>query len=204
MPVTRKGAGQGFFHTRGNQIVDASGNGVKIAGVNWFGMESDRYAPHGLHARNYKDMMDQMEDLGFNTIRLPFSDQLFDSGSTPNGIDFGKNPDLAGLNGLQIMDKIVAYAGQIGLKIILDHHRSGAGAGANGNGLWYDGAYTEQEWIADWTMLAARYAGNPTVIGADLHNEPHGPATWGGKPRTTGPRRPSGPATPCSPPTRTG
>ena len=28
-------------------------------------------------------------------------------------------------------------------------------------------------------MLAARYAGNPTVIGADLHNEPHGPATWG-------------------------
>ena len=27
--------------------------------------------------------------------------------------------------------------------------------------------------------LAARYAGNPTVIGADLHNEPHGAATWG-------------------------
>jgi aryl-phospho-beta-D-glucosidase BglC (GH1 family) len=28
-------------------------------------------------------------------------------------------------------------------------------------------------------MLAERYAGNPTVIGADLHNEPHGPARWG-------------------------
>jgi hypothetical protein len=28
-------------------------------------------------------------------------------------------------------------------------------------------------------MLAGRYANNPTVIGADLHNEPHGPATWG-------------------------
>jgi hypothetical protein len=28
-------------------------------------------------------------------------------------------------------------------------------------------------------MLAQRYAGNPTVIGADLGNEPHGPATWG-------------------------
>ena len=27
-------------------------------------------------------------------------------------------------------------------------------------------------------MLAERYAGNPTVIGADLHNEPHG-GTWG-------------------------
>jgi aryl-phospho-beta-D-glucosidase BglC (GH1 family) len=157
---------------------------VKIAGVNWFGLESNRYAPDGLQVRNYKEMMQQMADLGFNTIRLPFSDQLFDAGSTPTGIDFGKNPDLAGLNGLQIMDRIVAYAGQIGLKIILDHHRSSAGAGANANGLWYEGAYTEQKWIANWTMLAGHYAGNPTVIGADLHNEPHGPATWGGNAAT--------------------
>ena len=28
-------------------------------------------------------------------------------------------------------------------------------------------------------MLASRYAGNTTVIGADLHNEPHGAACWG-------------------------
>jgi len=180
LPGTGSGAGVGFFHTVGNQILDEAGNTVKIAGVNWFGMESDRYAPDGLHARSYKDMMNQMADLGFNTIRLPFSDQLFEAGSRPNGIDFGKNPDLIGLTGLQIMDKIVAYAGQIGMKIILDHHRSGAGAGANGSGLWYEGAYTEQKWIANWSMLANRYAGNSTVIGADLHNEPHGPATWGG------------------------
>jgi endoglucanase len=34
-------------------------------------------------------------------------------------------------------------------------------------------------------MLAQRYRGNPTVIGADLHNEPHGAATWGdGNPQT--------------------
>jgi endoglucanase len=33
--------------------------------------------------------------------------------------------------------------------------------------------------------LANRYRGDPTVIGADLHNEPHGPATWGdGNPLT--------------------
>jgi endoglucanase len=28
-------------------------------------------------------------------------------------------------------------------------------------------------------MLAQRYAGNPTVVGADLHNEPHGSVCWG-------------------------
>src|SRR5258708_9466180 len=34
-------------------------------------------------------------------------------------------------------------------------------------------------------MLAQHYRGNDTVIGADLDNEPHGPATWGGgKPNT--------------------
>src|SRR3954454_2763172 len=34
-------------------------------------------------------------------------------------------------------------------------------------------------------MLANRYLGNQVVIGADLHNEPHGPATWGdGSPQT--------------------
>ena len=169
----------GFFHTSGNQILDANNQPVKIAGVNWFGFETSNYAPHGLWTRSYKDMMDQMKSLGFNTIRLPFSDQLFDAGSTPNGIDFSKNPDLKGLNGLGIMDKIVAYAGQIGLRIFLDHHRSEAGNSAEASGLWYTSTYTEARWIADWTMLATRYAGNPTVIGADLHNEPHGPADWG-------------------------
>ena len=152
---------------------------MRIAGVNWFGFETSNFAPHGLWTRSYKSMMDQMKQLGFNTIRLPFSDQLFDAGSTPNGIDFSKNPDLQGLNGLQIMDKIVDYAGQIGLRIMLDHHRSDAGNSANESGLWYTAAYPESRWISDWTMLATRYAGNPTVIGADLHNEPHGPATWG-------------------------
>jgi endoglucanase len=169
----------GYFSTSGNQIVDSSGQGVRIAGVNWFGFESTNYAPHGLWARGYKEMMDQMKQLGFNTIRLPFSNQLFDAGSMPNGIDFSKNPDLQGLSGIQIMDKIVTYAGQIGLRIILDHHRSGAGAGAEGSGLWYTSAYSEARWISDWQMLTARYANNPTVIGADLHNEPHGSATWG-------------------------
>jgi len=169
----------GWLHTAGSQIVDSAGTPVRIAGVNWFGMESNTFAPHGLWTRGYKDMMDQMKQLGFNTIRLPYSNQLFDSGSTPNGIDFSKNADLVGLNGLQIMDKIVAYAGQIGMRIMLDHHRSDAGAGAEGSGLWHTAAYPESRWISDWTMLATRYGNNPTVIGGDLHNEPHGPATWG-------------------------
>ncbi|HQS18297.1 Calx-beta domain-containing protein [Reyranella sp.] len=173
------GAAPGWLSTSGNQIVDSAGHTVQIAGVNWFGFESSTFAPHGLWTRGYKDMMDQMVDLGFNTIRLPFSSEMLHTNAAPNGIDFNKNPDLTGLSALQIMDKIVDYAGQVGLKIILDHHRSNAGAGTSDNGLWYDGQYTQASWVADWKMLAARYADDPTVIGADLHNEPHN-GTWGG------------------------
>lgn len=175
----------GYFRTSGNQIVDSNNQSVRIAGVNWFGLETSNFAPHGLWTRSYTSMMDQMKALGFNTIRLPYSNQLFDTGSTPNGIDFAKNPDLVGLSGMGIMDKIVDYAGKIGLRILLDHHRSAAGNSANDSGLWYEGAYSENRWIADWTMLAQRYLGNATVIGADLHNEPHGPATWGSGSATT-------------------
>ena len=53
---------------------------MRIAGVSWFGLETNDFAPHGLWSRGYKSMMDQMKATGFNTIRLPYSDQLFDAG----------------------------------------------------------------------------------------------------------------------------
>jgi Ca2+-binding RTX toxin-like protein/aryl-phospho-beta-D-glucosidase BglC (GH1 family) len=169
----------GFLRASGNQIVDAGGNPFRIAGVNWFGMETVHFAPDGMHARNWRDMMDQMAELGFNTIRLPFSAEALQAGTLPTDIDYGLNPDLVGLTALEVMDRIIDYAGRIGLRIILDHHRSEAGDGPNGNGLWYTATHTAAQWIDTWVMLAQRYAGNPVVIGADLHNEPHAPAGWG-------------------------
>lgn len=180
--VTESSAGgmaPGFLSTSGNQIIDANGNPVQISGVNWFGMESTTGAPHGLWTRSYTDMIDQMAAEGFNTIRLPYASEALHSTAAPNGIDFSKNPDLQGLTSLQIMDAVIEYAGQQGMRVILDHHRSGFGTGTSGNGLWYDGQYTEDAWVADWQMLAERYADDPTVIGMDLHNEPHN-GTWGG------------------------
>jgi endoglucanase len=174
--------GSAPLHTDGGNIVDADGRVVHISGVNWFGLETGTFAPQGLWARGLDSMLDQIAQSGFNTIRLPYSDQLFDPGSTPNGIDFQKNPDLQGLSGPQIMDQVISRAGQRGLKIILDRHRPTAQAQSE---LWYTSTVSEQRWIDDMVMLANRYKGDPTVIGIDLHNEPHGPATWGdGNPAT--------------------
>jgi endoglucanase len=168
--------GQGYWHTSGSQILDAHNHPVRIAGINWFGFETPAFVVHGLNVRSYKDMLNQIKILGYNTIRLPYSNQLFDPGSKPTGINYTLNPDVQGLSGLQLMDKVVDYASQIGLRIILDRHRPDA----NGqSALWYTAAYPESRWMADWTMLASHYKNNPMVIGAELDNEPHAPACWG-------------------------
>jgi endoglucanase len=175
-PAAAASASAGYLHTDGARIVNAAGRAVRFTGVNWFGLETCAFAPHGLWARNWRDMMLQIRRLGFNMIRLPFSNQLLDPGSQPNGIDFNLNPDLKGLSGLEIMDKIVAEAQTLGLTVLLDRHRPDCKAQS---ALWYTHRYSEARWIADWVLLAKRYAGNAAVVGADLHNEPHGPATWG-------------------------
>lgn len=165
-----------FLHAEGSQIVDSNGRRVILTGINWFGLETPTFAPHGLWARNWQSILDQIRDLGFNTIRLPYSNQLFEPASLPTGIDYDLNPDLRGLAGVELMDRLVAGAGARGLKIILDRHRPDSRAQSQ---LWYTSDYPEEVWIADWVMLARRYAGNDTVIGVDLHNEPHGLASWG-------------------------
>jgi endoglucanase len=158
------------------RLIDASCHEVHLTGVNWFGMETSAFAPHGLEVRNWQDMLDQIVHAGFNTIRFPFSNQFLESTSLPQGIDYQKNPDLRGLHGLSLLDRLVEGAGQRGLKVILDRHRPTAYAQSD---LWYTREVPESRWIADWVMLARHFLGNPTVIGADLHNEPHGAATWG-------------------------
>jgi endoglucanase len=172
----------GPLRSAGGKLVDATGREVHLTGVNWFGFETETFAPHGLWVRNWGSMLDQIAQSGFNTIRLPYSNQLFDPSSQPTGINYEVNPDLKGLQGLALMDKIVQGAGQRGLKVILDQHRPDAHAQSD---LWYTDQVPESRWIADWVTLARHYAGNHTVIGADLHNEPHGLASWGdGNPNT--------------------
>jgi endoglucanase len=168
--------GQGYLHTSGAQILDENNQPVRIAGVSWFGFETETYTVHGLDERSYKEMLDHIKRLHYNTIRLPFSTQMFDPASEPVGIDYTLNPELKNLDSQQILDKIVDYAGEIELRIILDRHRI---VSTEQSSLWYNEQYPETRWLEDWQKLAERYRDNPTVIGADLHNEPREQACWG-------------------------
>lgn len=196
--------GAGAWHTSGNQILDSNNQPVRIAGVNWYGFETTDEIAHGLWAQDYHTVINEIKSNGYNVIRLPFSNQMVETPSNPTNFTQNVNgqavnTDLAGLNALQIMDKIVAAAGAAGLRVILDNHRSEAGNSNEANGLWYTSAYPDSAWVNDWKTLAARYksftdaSGNPIVIGMDLRNEPHvlanGGSTgacWTGDSRTNG------------------
>lgn len=179
-----------------NTQVTANTKYGRLTGVNWFGLETGNFAPHGLWSRDYKSLLKQIKDLGFNCIRIPWCNAMI--GKVPTGIQIneygvdkytnitGMNMDLTGLDSLQVLDKIVDEAANQGLYIILDNH-SRANDGYMAESLWYTSAYPESKWISDWVMLVNRYKSKSNVIGADLDNEPHGnlgtgmkpPASWG-------------------------
>ena len=104
-------------------------------GINWYGFETPDEIAHGLWAQDYHAVINDIKNLGYNTIRIPFSNQMVETPIVPQNLSFYNstgpiNTDLKGLNALQILDKIIAYAGQAGLKVILDDHRSEAGESA--------------------------------------------------------------------------
>ena len=164
------------LHTAGAQVLDANNNPFRIKAVNWFGLETPNCAPHGLWSIGLDSGMAQIAGFGFNTVRLPYSNQCIEQTGPVSGIDATRNPTLQNKTPLQIMDAVVASAKAHGLRVILDRHRPDSGSQSE---LWYTAAYPESTWISDWVMLARRYAHEPAVIGADLHNEPHGTACWG-------------------------
>jgi endoglucanase len=190
----------GYLSTSGNQIVDANGNPVRIDSIGWNGTDGAAgSALQGLYAASYQTIMNAIKADGFNTIRIPWSDVALTSMPASSTINYSLNPGLQGLNTLQIFQQIVAYAGQVGLKIIFDHHTDDGGpngwGGQQANGLWFDsgpgsdgtdgsgttGTVTAAKFEQDWVTLASTFKGNSTVIGYDLDNEPTsaGNINWG-------------------------
>ncbi len=175
-PIAPDGQPANYLHTCGSRIFDSQGREVRITGLNWSGMEYSDYVPGGLGVRKWQDILDQIAALGYNTIRLPLTNETLEAKRHIGGVNFATNPDLQGLSGLGMLDVIVGGARDRGLKVILDRHRP---TPTTWPPLWYNTEVPEERWIADWRMLAARYYGDDTVIGVDLHNEPRNPSTWG-------------------------
>jgi aryl-phospho-beta-D-glucosidase BglC (GH1 family) len=153
----------GFFHTAGNQIVDGSNTPVRLACTGYF-------APGDVGSD-----LPGMVAAGFNCLRYPWYNATLQA-------QLGQ------------MDQIVSTASSVGLKVIFDHHGDetgelpypcnglpfDTGPGTDGtDGCGNSGTVSETRFVQDWATVAQRYAGNATVIGFDLTNEPHlSPAYW--------------------------
>lgn len=184
----------GFLHVEGSQLLDDDGRVVRLTGVNWFGFETSNLSPHGLWARDYRSMLRQIADVGFNTVRIPWCDAMLLDGAATRSINtYGADPydgtdpmngPLEGLTPIEVMDRVIEAAGEVGLKVMLDNH-SREPDGYMEEHVWYTDETSEELWIENWRFMAERYRGNPTVLAFDLENEPHGEATWGaGDPAT--------------------
>ncbi len=175
------------LHTSGASIVDSNGNVVHLHAFNWYGAEGTDYVVAGLQAQPLASIVSTIKGMGFNAVRLPWSNQMYESNPVVGNYALTANPGMDGENAMTIFDQVVSALTNAGIMVILDNHMSNAGwccSTSDNNELWYNSQYPQSNWLSDWQGMAQRYKSNPWVIGADLRNEPRSPATWGGSSTT--------------------
>jgi len=165
-----------WLHTVGNTIVDEAGNRVVLSGANWFGYNASERVFHGLWSANIETLTRQMAERGINIVRVPISTQLlleWRAGQTvaaPNVNTFA-NPELAGLNNLQIFDYWLMLCERYGLKVLLDVHSAEADNSGHVYPVWYKGSVTAEQFYVAWEWVTTRYRNNDTIVAPDFLNE---------------------------------
>jgi endoglucanase len=163
------------LHTESRRIMDVSNRRFTLASVVWYGAESPDFVPYGLDHSTVADIAKLIRDLGFNSVRLPWCNEMFESNPLVGDALLAANPDLLGKRALDVFDAVVRGLVDQGLYIILDNHRSKGEWCCDvqhGDGLWHTPEYPESSWIADWQGMIRRYAGVREIIGADLRDAP--------------------------------
>jgi endoglucanase len=184
-----------FAHTQGKEIVDGTGKPLLLRGTNlgnWLvpegymwhlnngGPESPReiealitelIGPQRAHAfwHSYRENYITQSDIqfikqcGFNSIRVPLHYKFFETDDA---------------EGFTLLDRVVQWAHEEGLYVILDLHAAPGGqTGKNiddsdGYPWLFSDASAQEHTIAIWRRLARHYRNSSTVLGYDLLNEP--------------------------------
>jgi endoglucanase len=184
------------FHTKGRHILDALGEPIKLASINWYGASDSDFVPGGLEVRHRDEIARLILDLGFNSVRLPYADEIV-SENAMVGLDvLSANQDLLDgtqggrIRALDVFHDVVESLTAAGLVVIVNNHITQATwcCGANPcdagwSNEWFGGQLlcrvpqTEEDWIRNWETVMQPLVANPLVMGADLRNEVRG--LWG-------------------------
>lgn len=177
--------------TRGRYIVDADGDRFKLKSGNWHGAsgtwtgsgspddpannhageKSDRM-PLGLDRAPMSEIVAGFRELGLNSVRLPFSNEMVHDTRPVADASVAANPSLKGTTPLQVYDAAVRALTDAGLAVILNNHTNTTRwcCGVDGNERW-NASQSAATWENDWLFMVRRYRDNPRVVGADLYNE---------------------------------
>ncbi|WUO27208.1 glycoside hydrolase family 5 protein [Streptomyces sp. NBC_00286] len=177
--------------TRGRWIVDADGDRFKLRSGNWHGAsgtwngsgspdeDADHHAgensgrmPLGLDRAPMAEIITGFQEIGINSIRLPFSNEMIHDSRPVTDDSVAANPSLRGRTPLQVYDAVVRELTAAGLAVILNNHTNTTRwcCGVDGNERW-NASQSAQTWENDWLFMARRYRDNQRVVGADLYNE---------------------------------
>ena len=178
--------------TRGRYIVDAQGNRFKLKAANWHGAsgtwkgegdpafdinhhwsENSYNLPLGLQYVPIADILDAIEQIGVNTIRLPFSTDMVKDTRAVQDDWVTANPQLRGKTPLEVFDAVVEALTARGFAVILNNHtvKSRWCCSVNDQNERWNESQTDAEWAEVWLLLVRRYKDNKRVVGADLYNE---------------------------------
>jgi len=163
------------LQAQGRFIVDAQGNRVKLACTNWYGAHLKTFVQNGLDKRSPNMISAGIAALGFNCVRLSYSVEAYVRNPVLRPSYISKLGNSTNRRFLDVFDEVVVALTAAGLMVVVNNHNSDAGwccTLEDDNGLWYNQAYPERDWIASLQGMARRYRDNPLVIGYDLRNEP--------------------------------
>ncbi|MFD7156184.1 glycoside hydrolase family 5 protein [Kribbella sp. NPDC059898] len=177
--------------TRGRYVVDADGNRFRLKSGNWHGAsgtwngsgdanddanhhagENSHRMPLGLDRAPIAEIVAGFAELGLNSVRLQFSNEMIHDSTPIPAAAVAANPGLAGKTPLEVYDVVVQQLTDAGFAVILNNHTNTTRwcCGLDGNERWNASQSTET-WENDWLFMVNRYKNNPRVVGADLYNE---------------------------------
>ena len=125
-------------------------------------------------------MTAQISKRGFNFMRIPMSCEIllqWMNGIYPDAeFDPVINPELAGMNSLEIFDLVLSLCKENGIRVMIDIHSAETGLMGHIHPVWYTDKINETQYKNALSWISDRYKDNDTVVAYDIKNEPHGGA----------------------------
>lgn len=152
----------GFVYVSGKQLFDENGQEFRIKGM-CFGNNVWQNPSTPTLTHHDKESYQELENLGFNTIRFYLNYRLFED---------DMQPYVYKETAFEWLDQNIQWAQEHNIKLILNMHvPQGGFISAKSVKFWNDEENLSR-YVALWCEIAKRYADEPTVLGYGLMNEP--------------------------------